>query len=62
MKDHTDRWYVIKNTHVKEDHVNGQHVIWNFITEDHVNSQHVTGIITAEDHDDEYHVTNITAV
>ena len=28
-KDYADRWHVIKNTYVKEDHINEQHVIWN---------------------------------
>ncbi len=50
-----------KNTHVEEDHVDGQHVIWNFNSEDHVDGRHVTESITAEDHSDRHHVTNITA-
>ncbi len=49
-----------KNTHVKEDHVVGQHVIWNINLEDHVDGQHVTENITAEDHGDRHHVTDIT--
>ena len=46
---------------MEEDHVDRQHVTWNFSTEDHVDSRHVTGNITAEDHDDGHHVTDITA-
>ena len=61
MKDHIDRWHVIKNTHVEEDHVVRQYVIWNLNTEDYVDSWHVTGIITAKDYGDRYHVTDITA-
>ncbi len=50
-----------KNTHVEENHVDEQHVTWNFNSEDHVDSRHVTENITAEDHDDEHHMTDITA-
>ena len=50
-----------KNTHVEEDHVDGQHVTRNFNSEDHVNGRHVTESITAKDHGDRYHVTDITA-
>ncbi len=50
-----------KKTHIEEDHVNGQHVTWNFNSEDHVDSRHVTENITAEDHGDRHHVTDITA-
>ena len=46
---------------MEEDHVNGQHVIWNFNLEDYVDGWHVTGSITAEDHGDGHHVTDITA-
>ncbi len=49
-----------ENTHVKEDHVVEQHVIWNFNTKDHIDGWHVTENITAEDHGDRHHVTNIT--
>ena len=52
---------MIKNIHVEEDHVIGQHVIWNLNSEDHVNRQYVTGINTAEDHGDGHYVINITA-
>ncbi len=51
---------MIKNTYVEEDHVDGQHVTWNFISEDHVDGRHVTESITAEDHGDRHHVTDIT--
>ncbi len=45
---------------MKEDYVNGQHVIWNFNSEDHVDRQHVTGIITVKDYGDRHHVTDTT--
>ncbi len=61
MKDHVDSWYVTKNTHVEEDHVNGQHVIWNLNIEDYVDGWHVTGIITVKDHGNRHYVINITA-
>ena len=61
MEDHADEWHVTKNTYVKEDHVDGQHVTWNFNSEDYVDGRHVTENITAKDHGDRYHVTNITA-
>jgi len=47
---------------VEEDHVDGQHVTWNFNLKDHVDGRHVTENITAEDHSDGHHVTDITAV
>ncbi len=47
-----------ENTYIEEDHINEQHVIWNFNSEDHVDRRYVTRIITAEDHDDRYHVTD----
>ena len=50
-----------KNTHVEEDHVDGQHVTWNFNSEDHVDGRYVTENITAKDHGNRHHVTNITA-
>ena len=53
---------MIRNTHVEEDHVDRQHVTWNFNSEDHVNSQHMTESITVEDHGDRHHVTNITVM
>ena len=61
MEDHADRWYVIKNTHVKEDYIDGQHVTWNFDLKDYVDGWHVTETITAEDHGDRHHVTDTTA-
>ena len=51
-----------KNTHVEEDHVDGQHVTWNFNSEDHVEGRHVTESIIAEDYVDGHHVTDITVV
>ena len=45
---------------MEENHVDGQHVTWNFNSEDHVDGRHVTESITAEDHGDRYHVTDIT--
>ena len=59
-KVYADRWHVTKNIHVEEDHVDGQHVIWNFNSEDYIDSQHVTGIITAKDHDNRHHITDTT--
>ncbi len=53
IEDHVDRWHMTKDTHVEEDYVDGQHVIWNFNSEDHVNSWHVTGNITVKDHGDD---------
>ena len=50
-----------KNTHVEKDHVDGQHVTWNFNSEDHGDSRHVTESITAGDHGDRHHVIDITA-
>ena len=47
---------------MKEDHINEQHVTWNFNTEDHVDRWHVTGNIIIEDHNDECHVINIIIV
>ena len=61
MEDHADGWHVTKNTHVKENHVDGQHMTWNFNSEDHVNGRHVTENITAEDHGDRHHMIDITA-
>ncbi len=60
MKDHADGQNVTKNTYIKEDHVNRQHVTWNFNTEDHVDRWHMTENITVKDHDDKYHMTDIT--
>ena len=60
-EDHADGWHVTKNTHVKENHIDGQHVIWNFNSKDHVDSWHVTESITVKDHDDRHHVTDIIA-
>ena len=60
IEDYTNGWHVTENTHMKEDHVDRQHVIWNFNTEDHVDGWHMTEIIIAKDHDERYHVTNIT--
>ena len=50
MKDHTDRWHVIKNIYVKENHVVGQHMTWDFMTEDHIEGWHMTENIITEDH------------
>ncbi len=50
-----------KNTYVKEDHVDGQYVTWNFNSEDHVEGRHVTESITVKDHGDRHHMTDITA-
>ncbi len=61
MEDHVNRWYVTKNTHIEEDHVDGQHVIWNLNTEDHVDRWCVIGIITVKNHGDGHHVTDIIA-
>ena len=61
MKDYIDRWHVTKNTYMEEDHIVGQHVIWNINSEDHVDSWHVTESITAKDYGDKHHVTDITA-
>ncbi len=36
IEEHADRRHVTKKTHVEEDYVEGQHVIWNFSSEDHV--------------------------
>ncbi len=60
-EDHADGRHVIKDTHVEEDHVNEQHVTWNFSSEDYVDGRHVTEDITVEDHGDGHHVTDITA-
>ncbi|SRR6266498_2572945 len=60
-EDYANRRHVTKNIHVEEDHVDGQHVTWNFNSEDHVDGQHVTGIITVKDHSNRYHMTDITA-
>ena len=60
MEDHADRWYVTKNTHIEEDYVERQHVIWNFNIEDHVDEWYVTGILIVEDHGDRHHMTDIT--
>jgi len=46
---------------VKEEHVDGQYVTWNFNLKDYVDGRHVTGIITTEDHGDRHHVTDVTA-
>ena len=46
---------------MKEEHVDGQHVIWNFNSKDHADERHVTERIIVKDHDDRHHVTNITA-
>ncbi len=46
---------------MEEDHVEGQHVTWNFSSEDHVDGRHVTEDVTVEDHGDRHHVTDITA-
>ncbi len=62
IKNHADGWYVTGNNHMEEDHVDRQHVIWNFTIEDHVDGWYVTKIITVKDHDDRYHMTDITVV
>ncbi len=49
-----------KNTHVKEDYVDEQHVTWDFNSEDHVDSRYVTESITMKDHGDSHHMTDIT--
>ncbi len=59
MEDYANRWHVIENTHVGEDYVIEQHVIWNFNTEDHVDGWHVIENITAKDHNDEHYVIDI---
>ena len=43
-----------KNTHIKKDHVDRQHMIWNFDTEDHVDGWHVTENTTVKDHGDRH--------
>ena len=45
---------------MEEDHVDRQHVTWNFNLEDYVDSRHVTESITVEDHGDRHHVTDTT--
>ncbi len=47
---------------MKEDHIDRQHVIWNFNVKDHVDRWYITGNITIEDHDDRHYVTNITVM
>ncbi len=59
-EDHADRWHVIKNNLVQKDHVNKQHVIWNFNTEDYADEWHVIENINMKDYDNGYHVTDIT--
>jgi len=46
---------------VKEDHIDGQYVTWNFNSEDHVDGRRVTENITVKDHDDRHYMTDITA-
>jgi len=46
---------------VEEDHVDGQHVTWNFSSGDHADGRHVTESITMEDHDNRHHMTDNTA-
>src|SRR6266542_1047891 len=36
IEDHANRRYMIKNTYMKKDYIDRQHVTWNFNTEDHV--------------------------
>ena len=50
-----------KDTHVKKDYVDRQHVTWNLNSEDHVDSQYVTGNIIAEDYGDGHYVIDTTA-
>ena len=61
MEDHVDGWHVTKNIHMEKDHVDRQHVIWNFNLKDHVDGQHVTRIIIVKDHGDRHHMTGTTA-
>ena len=46
-EDHADGRHVTKDTHVEEDHVVGQHVIWNYNSEDHGDGHHVTNSTAA---------------
>jgi len=62
MENYADRWHIIRDNHMQEDHVVGQHMIWNSNTENHVDGWYVTGIIIAKDHGNGYYVTNITAM
>ena len=53
---------MIKNTHMEEDHVDGQYVTQNFNSEDYADERYVTEIITAEDYGNRHYVTDTTVI
>ncbi len=62
IEDYTNRWHIIEENHVKEDHINKQYMTWNINTKDHIRNQYMTENNIVKDHDKGCHITDITVI
>jgi len=41
IEDYANRWYMIEDNYMRKDHINRQHMIWNFNTKDYGKGHHM---------------------